>query len=195
MARPREFDQNEALEKAMELFWAKGYERTSIADLVSHTNVHRGSLYDTFGDKYQLFTACLDRFQRNSYDTVLGMLSGPGDPKDLLRAFFEKMIDRAMNEDDRGLKGCFLTNSALDMASFDSNIAGRVAAFNLEMESIFQRLLLQAQQNGTLSNKHTVPELAKFLVNTRYGLYAMAKTTNDREMLQGVCRVALSILD
>ncbi|BBI33529.1 TetR/AcrR family transcriptional regulator [Cohnella abietis] len=195
MARPREFDQNEVLEKATELFWVKGYERTSIADLVSHTKVHRGSLYDTFGDKYQLFLACLGRVQQINYEFVFNILSGPDDPKKILRLFFEKTIDRALNENDKGLKGCFMTNIAMDMTVLDPNVASHVEAFNSKLESIFHNLLQQLQHNGNLASKYTVSELARFLVNTRHGLYITAKTTTDRQVLQSICNVALSFLD
>ncbi|MBJ6360108.1 TetR/AcrR family transcriptional regulator [Paenibacillus sp. GCM10012307] len=194
MARPREFDQNQVLEKAMELFWAKGYERTSIADLVAYTNVHRGSLYDTFGDKYQLFLACLNRFQQSSYKFVAERLNCPGDPKEILRLFFEQTIDWALNENEKGLKGCFMTNTAMDLAAFDANIASHVEAFNLKLESSFCDLLQRAQPNGNLASKHSVRDLARFLVNTRHGLYTMAKTATDRAALQSVSNVALSFL-
>ncbi|MDQ0889655.1 AcrR family transcriptional regulator [Paenibacillus sp. V4I9] len=82
MPRPKEFDQEIALDKAMELFWQQGYERTSIQDLVEKTGVHRGSLYDTFGDKNQFFLTCLDRFRQVSNHRLFSILDEPGSPRE-----------------------------------------------------------------------------------------------------------------
>jgi TetR/AcrR family transcriptional repressor of nem operon len=194
MARPREFDEEAVLEKAAELFWKKGFERTSIADLVEHTNVHRGSLYDTFGDKNQLFLACLDRFRQHHYESVFGMLDEPGNPKEILNRFFEDIIDRAMQENEEVRYGCLMTNTAMDRGGVDSNITSRIEAFTLDIETTFYNFLLRAQKSGHIKSKHSLRELARFLVNTRQGLIVMAKTATDRKVLQDICKVALSFV-
>ncbi|WP_028560503.1 TetR/AcrR family transcriptional regulator [Paenibacillus pinihumi] len=194
MARPREFDQEVALQKAAELFWEKGYERTSIANLVEQTNVHRGSLYDTFGDKNQLFLACLDWFRLNKYDSVFGILAAPGNPKEILKLFFERTIDWAM-EDNNGQRGCFMANTAMDLGASDPNVASRIEAFNLDVEKSFYHLLERAQNEGQINSSLTLRELARFLAGTRLGLYAIAKTTTNRKALEDICKVALSFLD
>ncbi|MCY9692686.1 TetR/AcrR family transcriptional regulator [Paenibacillus alginolyticus] len=193
MPRPKEFDQELALDKAMEVFWQKGFERTSIQDLVEQTGVHRGSLYDTFGDKNQFFLTCLDRFRQVSSNRLFSILDEPGSPKEVLSRFFEKVIDNALG-DGTGRRGCFLANTAMELAAIDPGIASRVEAYNIDMESRFYHFLLKAQKHGEKKFHHTLRELSRFLVNTRNGLYVLGKTASDRQSLQDVVKVALSFL-
>lgn len=193
MARPREFDQEAVLNKAMELFWQKGYERTSIQDLVQHTGVHRGSLYDTFGDKNQLFLACLDRFREVSKDRAFSILEEEGNPRELLQRFFQKLIDIAMS-DDTGRRGCLIANTAMELGAVDPIISFRIAAYTLDMEMSFYRFLMRAQQKGCLKTKNSVQEAARFLLSIRNGLYVLAKTVTDRKVLEDAAKVAVSVM-
>jgi TetR/AcrR family transcriptional repressor of nem operon len=193
MARPREFDQELVLDQAMNLFWEKGYERTSIQDLCKYTGIHRGSLYDTFGDKHQLFLACLDRFWQNARNHIFFILEEPGAPKEVLERFFEKVIDGAMR-DEKQRRGCMMVNIATDLAPMDPNIARRVEAYNLSAENLFYSFLLRAQKTGSIKSKHNLREISRFLVNTRQGLFVMGKTATDRKVLQDVYKVALSFI-
>ena len=193
MARPREFDQKAVLDKALDLFWGKGFERTSIQDLVEHTGVHRGSLYDTFGDKNQLFLMCLDRFHNLYKDQVFLILEESGEPKEILERFFTELIDIAMsNEKQR--RGCFIANTAMELGSFDLIISSRIEAYTIEMETHFFNFLQRAQQAGVINNNLSVRELARFLVNTRHGLFVLAKTATNRKVLEDVCKVAMSVI-
>ncbi|WP_409345412.1 TetR/AcrR family transcriptional regulator [Paenibacillus sp. MBLB4367] len=193
MGRPKAFDEEQALDRAMELFWTKGYERTSIQELCEHSGLHRGSMYDTFGDKNELFLACLDRFRQTSKGTIFAVLDEAGEPKELLERFFEQVIVRSL-DDGKQRRGCFMANTAMELAQADANVASRVEANMLDTEQIFYRFLLRAQKNGNLKSKHSLRELARFLVNTKQGLHVMAKTTTDAKVLQDVCKVALSFL-
>ncbi|WP_435171977.1 TetR/AcrR family transcriptional regulator [Paenibacillus glycanilyticus] len=193
MARPREFDQDAVLQKAMELFWEKGYERTSIQDLVERTGVHRGSLYDTFGDKNQLFLTCLDRFREGNRGHAYTILEEQGPAKDVLWRYFQRLIDVAMS-DENGRRGCLIANTAMEMGKVDPVVAFRIEAYTLEMETNFKKFLMRAQQQGELRTKHTVQETARFLLNTRNGLYVLAKIATDRQVLEDAAKVAMSIL-
>ncbi|ULO05106.1 TetR/AcrR family transcriptional regulator [Paenibacillus sp. 19GGS1-52] len=193
MARHKEFDQEKALESALDLFWTKGYERTSIQDLCTELGIHRGSLYDTFGDKYALFVACLDRFQHNSQEKYYSILTEEGPTKELLERFFGKVIDSSMNNDTKR-RGCFMTNAAMEVAATDPVISGRVEAYAIHVESLFYQFLLRAQKNGDVKGKHNLRELARFLANTKQGLHVMGKTAPDRSVLEDVCKVALSVV-
>jgi len=192
MARPREFDQELVLDKAMELFWTQGYERTSIQDLCEHLGIHRGSLYDTFGDKHELFLTCLDRFRQTSARKIFSILDEPGDPKEVLTRFFEKVVDNSLNN-AKQRRGCFMANTAMD-AAFDPNVASRVEAYCLDGENLFYNFLLRAQKAGKIKSAHNLRELARFLMNTKQGLHVMAKTATDRKVLQDIYKVALSFV-
>ncbi|RTE08878.1 TetR/AcrR family transcriptional regulator [Paenibacillus whitsoniae] len=193
MARPREFDQEAVLDKAMELFWQKGYERTSIQDLVAHTGVHRGSLYDTFGDKNQLFLTCLDRFREVTKDRAFRILEEDGNSKELLSRYFDKLIDLAMSE-ETARRGCFITNTAMELGAVDPVTSFRVGTYISDMEMSFYKFLIRAQQQGVLKTEHNAQEAARFLLSTRNGLYVLAKVVTDRKVLEDAVKVALSIL-
>ncbi|MFC5448667.1 TetR/AcrR family transcriptional regulator [Paenibacillus aestuarii] len=194
MARPREFEQESALGKAMELFWTQGYERTSIQDLVEHTGVHRGSLYDTFGDKNQLFLSCLDRYRDLMKEHAFSVLEEPGEPKEVLQRYFMRLIEIATYE-KTGRRGCLIANTAMELGTSDPMIAFRVEAYTLDMEIMYSKFLMRAQQQGSLKSKHNVRELARFLLSTRNGLYVLAKSATDRKILEDAAKVAMSIMN
>src|ERR1700745_1722466 len=114
MARQKEFDRDEVLHKAMEVFWARGYERASIQDLVKHMEVNRQSIYDTFGDKHSLFLQSLDRYREIESRKVFAVLERPGSVKKNLRQLFEEVISRAVSGEGR--RGCFVGNSMSELA-------------------------------------------------------------------------------
>ncbi|ANS75923.1 hypothetical protein AWM70_16120 [Paenibacillus yonginensis] len=193
MARPREFDQNEALDKALDLFWSKGFEKTSIQDLVEHTGVHRGSLYDTFGDKNQLFAACLERFHSLHKDRVFQILKESGEPREILERFFDELITGAMNNKDQR-RGCFITNTAMELGSVDELISARIGSYLGDMETHFKDFLQRSQPSGDLNDNLDIDEMARFLLSTRQGLYVLGKTATDRRLLEDASKVAISAI-
>ncbi|MDQ0194333.1 TetR/AcrR family transcriptional regulator [Paenibacillus wynnii] len=193
MARHKEFDQEQALDNALDLFWTKGFERTSIQDLCTHLGIHRGSLYDTFGDKQALFLACLDRFQHNSEEQYYFILDEEGPTKEVLGRFFTKVIDYSMNNANQR-RGCFMTNTAMEVAVSDPIVANRVEAYSIHVETLFYNFLLRAQKNGEIKGKHNLRALARFLATTKQGIHVTAKTAPDRSVLEDVCKVALSVV-
>lgn len=192
MARPREFDEAAVLDKALNLFWRKGFERTSIQDLVEHTGVHRGSLYDTFGDKNQLFLLCLEQYRKVKLDQAINILEGPGEFREVLRQYFTRMIDILLN-DENGRRGCFIANTAMDLGAVDPVISSRIEQYSQELEDMFIQILNRAEQQGQLHSEHSIPELARFLLSTRNGLYVLGKSVTDRKILEDAVKVALSI--
>src|SRR6267378_420333 len=108
MARHKEFDRDETLQKAMEVFWSRGYEAASIQDLVTHMGINRQSLYDTFGDKHALYLLALDRYLEVESRKVFELLERPGSVKRSLRQLFEGVVERSLC--DRQRRGCFMGN-------------------------------------------------------------------------------------
>ncbi|MEZ4727014.1 MAG: TetR/AcrR family transcriptional regulator [Caldilineaceae bacterium] len=193
MARQKEFDQEKALDKAMYLFWRKGYEATSIQDLVDHLGIGRRSLYDTFTSKHDLFVAALDRYIAMNGTPVATADDQQVAPKEIIRQIFEIMIDEAVNDPDRC--GCFVANSAIELAGHDDVVRVRVRESTQRMEHNFHTLLVQAQKNGELSSTRNLHELAQFLVNAVFGIRVQAKINPDRTMLTNVVNLTLSVLD
>src|SRR6266568_1383877 len=115
MARQKEFNRDEVLHKAMEVFWTRGYEGASIQDLVKHMGINRQSIYDTFGDKHSLFLQSLDRYREIENRKVFAVLERPGSVKRNLRQLFEEVISRSISAEGRR-RGCFVGNSMSELA-------------------------------------------------------------------------------
>ena len=109
MPRVKLFDEEEALKKAMELFWEKGYANTSLCDLTDHLGIGKGSFYATFGSKEALFAASLDLYKKASRDKISALLSSEPDIKIGLRKFLEFNLEELLKHPEG--KGCFISYS------------------------------------------------------------------------------------
>src|SRR5215207_4045492 len=114
MARHKEFDRDEALHKAMEVFWSRGYEAASVGELVEHMGINRQSLYDTFGDKHALFLQALDRYHEVESRKLLDLLERPGSVKRALRQLFTGVVEGSLC--DGGRRGCLMGNAMSELA-------------------------------------------------------------------------------
>ncbi len=192
MVRTKQFDKHAALDDAMELFWQRGYHATSIQDLVDRLGVNRQSLYDTYGGKDALFLAALDRYREMQAAPVLRLLEREGPAREILRDFFQGFAEALLSDD---FKGCFMANTATELASQDETVARVCSAHARQFEATLSGLLVRAQQAGEISSKRSPLQLARFLQNTMNGLAVTAKATRDRRVLNDVVDVALATLD
>ncbi|WP_053005867.1 TetR/AcrR family transcriptional regulator [Kiloniella spongiae] len=123
MARPREFDEADALDRAMQVFWTKGYEGTGISDLLEAMQIGRGSLYKAFGDKKGLFLAALKQYEKNCIEPGLQFLNDRNIPDGAQRIQMLLETVVAVVESDNDRRGCFLCNTAVDQAPHDPEIS------------------------------------------------------------------------
>jgi TetR/AcrR family transcriptional repressor of nem operon len=193
MARPIGFDREQALDRAMGVFWSKGYEAASIEELVTQMGIQRGSLYGTFGDKRTLFLHAVDRYQRVVARELFDALEAPGSGLAAIRRFFHLRVESAL--DRRRPAGCLVTNSAVGLSRRDRGAAGKVSGALVKMETAFRRALERARAAGELSPTRDVRALARFLTSSAQGLSVMAKAFPDRAMLEDVVSVVLAALE
>lgn len=193
MARHKEFDQDQALNKAIKLFWHKGYAATSIQDLVDCMGIGRRSLYDTFNSKHDLFIAALDRYRDRSYEAALSSGEALVSPKMAIRGIFEGIVAASLADENR--KGCFVVNSAVELAGQDEAVTIRAKGGFQDLEFVFHSLLQQAQQADELSPEHDIEALAHYLTNAIFGIRVMSKMNPDKDVLTNVVNLTLSILD
>ena len=193
MARHKEFDREKVLERAMYLFWEKGYEATSVQDLVDRTGIGRGSLYGTFGDKHALFLAALDRYGQAQGPLFAEILDGPGPARAKLRLVFEGIVEAAVSEDGRC--GCLLVNSTVELAPHDPDTSKRVDAALLDAEEALYGFLVRARVAGEIPQDKDPRSLSRFLWNAVQGLRVMAKAGARKEVLDDIVNVTLSVLD
>ncbi len=193
MARQKEFDRDEVLHKAMEVFWMRGYEGTSIQDLVKYMGINRQSIYDTFGDKHTLFLQSLDRYREIQSRKVFDVLERPGSVKKNLRQLFEEVVARALSAEGR--RGCFVGNSMSELAGRCKATANRTCNSVASAEKIFRRALERGREQGELPRVRDTRAVARFLYCNLQGLLLIAKATQDGKLLNDVVKVTLSVLD
>lgn len=193
MARHKEFDREEALQKAMEVFWARGYEAASIQDLVGHMGINRQSLYDTFGDKHTLYLQTLDRYREVEGRKMFELLERPGSVKKALRQLFEGVVEGALCEKER--RGCLMGNAMSELAGRCPETARKTCSQMAAVEEAFYRALLRGKKEREIKEVRNLRAVARFLYSSLQGLQLMAKATRDRQMLDDVVKVTLSVLD
>ncbi|NER31337.1 MAG: TetR/AcrR family transcriptional regulator [Symploca sp. SIO1C4] len=192
MARHKEFDREDVLNKAMEVFWCYGYQATSVQELVESMGINRGSLYDTFGDKNSLFQAALAHYNETVVTKAIAHLEAPGAAKAAIVNHFYSLVNHAVADSQR--KGCLLTNSAVELCSHDLDAATRISANLQRVENAFKKALVRAQEKEEISSQHDINALASFLTCTLQGLQVISKVNPDPEVLQKIAEVALSVL-
>ena len=193
MGRNKEFDRHDVLDKAMDMFWLKGYEATSVQDLVDCMGINRGSLYDTFGDKHTLFLSALDYYRDERVNMLLKTLLKSTEGVGAIRQFFDNLVDNRSS--DRGCQGCLMVNATVERALHDDETAVKVSAHMAILEDAFYRALLRAQRQGELTKPaESLRALARYFVSSANGLCVTAKISPDRSVLQDIADTTLSIL-
>ena len=193
MARQPEFERSEVLQKAMELFWERGYEGTSLNALLERTGVKRQSLYNAFGSKHELYLEALSRYRSGEGRMTVSPMMEQGPVRERLRRTYSNAIEEALCDPER--KGCFIANATLELGTRD-DATGRLVADNLRgSEALFTAALADAQKEGEIAEDKDPLALARHFVNTLYGLRVISKATQDREMLEDIAATALLVLD
>ncbi|NJN48104.1 MAG: TetR/AcrR family transcriptional regulator [Candidatus Competibacteraceae bacterium] len=157
----KSFNEETALEKAMQVFWEKGFEPASIADLLEGTGLNRGSLYNAFGGKRQLFVKALLKYDRDR-QAMLAKLEALDNPKKAIAAFFDTIVARTVADQDH--KGCFLFNTALEITTHDETVNDIVSKGVREIEAFFRRSIEVGQARGDIPKELNPEATAKALL-------------------------------
>lgn len=195
MARPAKYPRETMLQRALDLFWTKGYEATSVQDLLAGLDIHRGTLYDSFGDKHGLYLEVLAHYQRTVGERLLAGLAQPGSKKVAIRALFGRLVASLASAE--GLRGCLLTNATMELALTDADVGPAASQAHLRLVEALAQALAAARQAGELSPRSPaqVRGLAEFLGSSILGLRVLARTQPGEAVLRQVADLALSILD
>jgi len=170
VGRPREFDEEQVLAAAMDAFWRKGYEATSLVDLTEATGLNKASLYRVFGDKHQLFMAALTNYSNIEFRETTAVLSESATPLTNLRAVVEKVCEDAGSE-----KGCLMINSMVETAPHDPEVKQLLQEFGTQRLQAIQGMISQAQAAGEVRSELDPQKLAISLMITFAGSAAMIK--------------------
>jgi TetR/AcrR family transcriptional repressor of nem operon len=193
MARPREFDANDTLERAMQAFWAKGFKATSIDDLCAATGLSRSSLYAAFGGKRALLHRSLDRYEEHGVARIAAALARPVPIREAVAGFVNGLIERIVS--GSGRTGCFIGNCAAELARQDRATAARVRRSLERIETVFRDALVRAQARGEMAKSADIGAIARFLVAGIQGLRLVGKANPDRAALEDIKAVMLRCLE
>ena len=188
----KQFDRDEALDKAMELFWAKGYEGTGVSELLEHMGIGRQSMYDTFGSKRSLFFEALGRYSSQLRSRVMEQLQAPGSPMQNVRNVFDVWMAVL---DEGGDYGCFIGNTVAELAPHEPEVASMMRA---SMEGVGQALaatLRRAQAEGELSSEIDAEDLATVVVATVQGTALVNKLYGHPGIAPAVLRGFMRLLE
>ena len=193
MPRVKTFDEDQVLEKAMELFWKQGYNATSMQNLVDALGINRASLYDTFKGKKELFVRAFQRYRARSKSFLKETLLPKADIREGFRAVF--LAELEGGEQDCDSKGCFVVNSTTELAPQDEEITAIVCENRQVVISTFQSYLDYGKKAGQLSPDKDTLALAHYFFTFFNGLKVISKLTTPREELEKMVETALGALD
>jgi TetR/AcrR family transcriptional repressor of nem operon len=180
------------LAAVIECFWSRGYETTSVRDLVEKTGLTAASLYNAFGDKRALFHAALEHYIETSVgERIRRCETLPG--REAIRAFFQEILNRSLR--DRDHKGCLLVNSALEIAPHDQEFQGIIAGVLRRIEKFFLKSVIAGQADGTITGSLPAQNLAQNLLGVLMGVRVLARVRPEKALLEGVIDPALALLD
>lgn len=180
----KQFNEEAVLEKAMIAFWEKGYANTSLADLVERTGIGRGSLYATYHDKHELFLAALRLYDDRNRKRVLAELESRNGPREAVLKMFRGFLEAT--GDGAPSRGCFLTNTALELAARDPEAAAIVTESQQQIEAFFGRMIRRGQAEGQFRRDLPVADTARGLLASLIGLIVLTRSQPRRTLLESV---------
>lgn len=190
VARPKQFDEDRAVDAAMRAFWVAGYEGTSTQDLCEATGLGRSSIYNTFSSKKDLFERALRRYMADKNADNFAILDGPGSAKERLRALLWRVIDAP--EDDP--LGCLVVNATVELGPRDEEIARLLRVDQERRLSALTAAISAGQRDGDIDKRRDASELAHFVIATIGGMRVAARGGASKETLEAIANTALSCL-
>jgi TetR/AcrR family transcriptional repressor of nem operon len=193
MPRPRTFDEQDVVNRAMELFWTRGYEATSVSDLTAELGVHPGSLYRTFGDKHALFVKALAHYRDSKARTLAPTLLAGGPVLPLIRGVMLGWIELAVEQDPP--RGCLIANATGELLPDDQEVAGSVSEILCIVEDGFLQGLREAARTGEISTALDLPASAAMLTMLLEGMQVLLKahSTDPRRYVAAVDTALMSL--
>ncbi|WP_022830457.1 TetR/AcrR family transcriptional regulator [Mucilaginibacter oryzae] len=193
MARTKDFDEEEVLRKAICIFWNKGYNGTSMQDLVDGLGISRSSMYDTFTDKHTLYVKSLERYQKAADEQVCNLIKSAPGAKAAIKRLLELTVNDLIGDDQQ--KGCFMVNAEIELASHDDCVKDVICRSVQQMEEAFYMAIVKGQQSGEIQTRQDARALARFISNTIKGLQVSAKSIKERAFFDDIIKTTLSVLD
>lgn len=192
MPRTKAFDQQEILDKATDLFWIQGYGATPPQDILNDTGLSRSSLYDTYGDKHSLFLQSLRRYRDRETAAAIRFLDEHEDAAQAIRMIFHHAYDVLVNVQQQ--KGCLMINTLHELVPHDPEVAAVVLENRQALEDAYARAVRRGQQQGHISTTHPPRALARYLLNSLWGLTVHLKLGIAKRTADDIVKITLSVL-
>lgn len=189
--RPREFDVDDALDRAIKVFSERGYNGTSIADLTEAMQLAQGSVYKAFKDKRNVFLAALGRYRAVRAERLQRAIGAKGTGLERLRNALEFYVESSLGAEGR--QGCLVVGSAVELAACDAEIAQQVASALARIEAVLMELIQQGQQDGSIPPHIDSMAAARMLLCFVQGMRVVGKTGRNRKDLLAAVDAALKI--
>lgn len=187
VGRPRGFEEDRVLDAVMNTFWNQGYEGTSLKDLCSATGLHKGSLYQAFGDKHQLFLKSLKYYMEQSFKEVAASAYLHDSPMANLRSLLNEITTKCIKGE-----GCMVVNSLVEMAPHDQEVKQMIDQSYAMKQRFLTDLIDRAQRDGEITIKQEPDRLAAVLMVTLAGLAATIKGFSNTDHISYVLEDVLS---
>ncbi len=192
MARTEEFNRELVLEKAMNLFWEKGYNGTSMQDLVDGTGLNRSSLYNSFGSKLDLYEETLRSYQKQTGGIFQKALLKARDPLDAIQQIFESFLAEILG--DKQEKGCFILNCKMEMGNQDASINKWLLDNQENQLNTFQELVSEGQKQGLINKKEDSMSYAYYIMNAFQGFRLTGILVKKEEVLRQLIHNVIGVL-
>jgi TetR/AcrR family transcriptional repressor of nem operon len=192
MPRVKQFDENEVLTKAMNLFWKQGYSATCVRDLVSHLGINRASLYDTFGDKEQLFKKSFELYRKTSMEGLALFFQSQPNVRDGFSKLFNIAIEEAILDKDR--KGCFVVNITTELIPNDESLLKVLESNKQDIENLFYEYLKKGKEKGQLKDSKDLKSISSLFYTLYSGIKVVSKIETNKKELTNSVNLALSLL-
>ncbi|WP_280216588.1 TetR/AcrR family transcriptional regulator [Nocardia neocaledoniensis] len=190
MARPKEFDEDRAIDAAMRAFWSAGYEATSTQDLCAATGLGRSSIYNTFTSKHDLFERALRRYMTTKNASIFEILDGDAPARERLGAVLRQVAD-APDEDPTG---CLVVNSTIELAPRDPAVRATLLTDQERRLDALTATVREGQRAGDITTERSARDLAQFLTATIGGMRVAARGGADRATLEAIADTAMRCL-
>ena len=188
----KSFDIDQAIDRATQVFWAKGYESTSLSDLLEATGINKGSFYNAFGSKKKLFTDSLIKYDREQHRATFTRLSAMDDPVAAITTLFDKLIEQSLSDTER--KGCLLVNTALDLPQHDDKTRKLVKESLAQAVSFFKQQIELGQKSGSIPKTVDPETTSDALLALLVGLRVLARGVFEHRNLQSIKTQALDLI-
>ncbi|MCH7817191.1 MAG: TetR/AcrR family transcriptional regulator [Proteobacteria bacterium] len=193
MARPVEFDENKVLTNAMEQFWKEGYEASSVQKLLDCTNINRGTLYNSFGDKDTFFKSCVDQYNKIIDKHILASLKNDKlSAWDAIAAYFDETVVNVSNK-HRSM-GCLLVNSLCESINYDRDMKKVVRSSLSTIRKALLVRLKEAHKKGKVKKGVSAEFAADVLVNSLHGIRVNSRDGKNAKQLKELAKFAINSL-